>query len=130
MTTNPSLDLLTGAPSDLVRRLTTRLGILRVEYQHLLESDAYLRDLHITDYTDRVRTRIADIRDEVTGISHQLEHLGYPGLAREAFQGWPTLRPSERSARTHTARSRQRQRGVSRRCPLCGTHPRSPQGGT
>jgi hypothetical protein len=100
MTTTPNLDLLTEAPSDIAQRLTTRLTTLRAECHHLLKADAYLRSCRITDYHAGVRTRIADIRQEVTDISRHLHHLGQHAMAREALQGWPkTIRRPTRSAR-------------------------------
>ena len=83
---------------------------------YLLHFDRpYRHAAHYTGWTTNLTTRL---QEHATGHGARLL-----AVARTAGIGWQLARtwPGTR----HTERALKRQGGASRRCPLCGIHPRT-----
>ena len=75
---------------------------------------------HYTGWTTNLPARLAE---HATGHGARLlAVITQAGIGWHLARTWPGTR--------HTERGLKRQGGASRRCPLCGVHPRTRAGGT
>jgi predicted GIY-YIG superfamily endonuclease len=89
---------------------------------YLLHFDRpYAHAGHYTGWTTNLTQRLAE---HATGHGARLLTV-----IRGAGIGWHLARTWPDTTR-HTERALKRQGGASRRCPLCGVHPRTSTGGT
>jgi predicted GIY-YIG superfamily endonuclease len=88
---------------------------------YLLHFDRpYAHAAHYTGWTADLPSRLAD---HAAGRGARLlAVINAAGIGWRLARTWPGTR--------HTERALKRQGGASRRCPLCGIHPRNPNGGT
>jgi predicted GIY-YIG superfamily endonuclease len=88
---------------------------------YLLHFDRpYAHAAHYTGWTADLHQRLAD---HAAGRGARLlAVIDAAGIGYRLARTWPGTRATERALK--------RQGGASRRCPLCGIHPRTPNGGT
>lgn len=79
----------------------------------------YAHAAHYTGWSTNLTARLAE--HEAGHGARLLAVVREAGIGWQLARTWPGTRDTERALK--------RQGGAARRCPLCGIHPRSSQGG-